>query len=115
MTVLEPRHAGAYWQRPDLAIDARFGLWVGRRLGKEARGALLHQAVQRVLLGAMTLVADRGSIGRTTRRLQRGSHALLMPRLWCLRGLKSSCAPLVFQLLPQRTSFLWLRLVANQS
>jgi hypothetical protein len=40
---------------------------------------------------------------------------LLMPRLWCLRGLKSSCAPLVFQLLPQRTSFLWLRLVANQS
>jgi hypothetical protein len=41
----------------------------------------------------MTLEVDRGAIGRTARRLQRGLHALLMSRLWCLRGLKPSGAP----------------------
>ena len=33
-------------------------------LGEEGRSVLLHQTVQRGLLGAVTLVVDRGAIGR---------------------------------------------------
>ena len=55
----------------------------GFGLGEEARGVLLHQAVQRGLLGAVTLVVDRRAIRRPVRLLHRGLHALLMPRLWC--------------------------------
>ena len=36
----------------------------GDGFGEEGRGVLLHQAVQRGLLGAVALVVDRGTIGR---------------------------------------------------
>ena len=44
-------------------------------LGKEGRGMLLHQAVQRGLLGAVALVVDRGAIQRPLGLLHRGLHA----------------------------------------
>ena len=49
-------------------------------LGDEGRGVLLHQAVQRGLLRAVTLVVDRCAIRRPVRLLKRGLHAWL-PRL----------------------------------
>ena len=55
----------------------------GSGLRDEGRGVLLHQAVQRGVFGAVTLVVDRGAIGRPLGLLHRGLHALLMSRLWC--------------------------------
>ena len=43
----------------------------------EGRGVLLHQAVQRGLFRAVTLVVDRGAIGRPLRLLHRSLHARL--------------------------------------
>jgi hypothetical protein len=52
----------------------------GFGLGEEGRGVLLHQPVQRGLLGGVTLVVDRGTIRRPLGLLHHGLHALL-PRL----------------------------------
>ena len=54
---------------------------------------LLHQAVQRGLLGAVALVVDRGATLRPAGLPHRGLHALLISRLWCLRGLRPRAAP----------------------
>ena len=64
--------------------DGSFGL----RECKEGRGVLLHQAVQRGLLGAVTLVVERAANGRPVGLPTGGLHALLMSKRWCLRGLK---------------------------
>lgn len=58
----------------------QLGTGGGLSLCKECRGVLLHQAVQRGLLGAVALVVDRGAIRRPQGLLQRGLHARL-PRL----------------------------------
>ena len=42
----------------------QFGAGAGLGVGDEAGRVLLHQAVQRGLLGAVALVLDRGAIGR---------------------------------------------------
>ena len=52
----------------------------GLDFGEEGRSVLLHQAVQRGLLGAVTRVVDRGTIGRPVGLPTDGLHALL-PRL----------------------------------
>jgi hypothetical protein len=53
-------------------------------LGEETLGMLLHQAVQRGLLGAVALVVDRGAIAMRPRGLVSvGLHALGMGNLGC--------------------------------
>ena len=59
--------------------DGSFGL----RECEEGRGVLLHQAVQRGLLGAVTLVVERAANGRPVGLPTGGLHALLTIRLWC--------------------------------
>ena len=54
----------------------------GVDLGEEALGVLLHQAVQRGLLGAVALVVDRGATLRPMGLPTDGLHALLTSRLW---------------------------------
>jgi len=49
-------------------------------MGDEGCGVLLHQAVQRGLLGAVTIVVNQGAIRRPVRQLTRGLHVLL-PRV----------------------------------
>ena len=55
--------------------------WVGSgggfSLGEEGCGVLLHQTVQRGLLGAVTLVVDRGAIRRQMGLMVNGLHARL--------------------------------------
>jgi hypothetical protein len=46
----------------------------GLGVGDEAGRVLLHQAVQRGLLGAVAFVVDRGAIGSPLGLLRRGSH-----------------------------------------
>ena len=48
-------------------------------LGEEGCGVLLHQAVQRGLLGAVALVVDRGATLRPVGLPTDGLHALLSP------------------------------------
>ena len=55
----------------------RVGAGCGLSLCEEGRGVLLHQAVQRGLLGAVALVVDRGAIRRPLGLLHRGLHARL--------------------------------------
>jgi hypothetical protein len=60
----------------------------GCRLGllEEGGGVLLHQPVQRGLLGAVALVVDRCAVRCPDRRmgLRTGSlHALLVSKTWC--------------------------------
>ena len=54
----------------------------GVDLGEEGLGVLLHQAVQRGLLGAVALIVDRGAIWRPVGLPTDGLHALLRSRLW---------------------------------
>jgi hypothetical protein len=61
----------------------QIGAGGGFGLSEEGRSVLLHQAVQRGLLGAVTLVVDRGAIGRPVGLPTDGLHALLMSKLWC--------------------------------
>ena len=72
----------------------------GLNLGEEGRGVLLHQAVQSGLLGAVTLVVDRGAIRHPVGLPTDGLHAMFTSRLWCLRGLKPSGAPPFLTLAP---------------
>ena len=72
----------------------------GFDLGEESRGVLLHQAVQRGLVGAVALVVDRGTIRRPAWLPNDGLHALLTSRRWCLRGLKPSGVPPLPLVLP---------------
>ena len=46
-------------------------------LGEEGRGVLLHQAVQRGLLGAVAIVVNWGAIGRPLGLPANGLHAWL--------------------------------------
>ena len=51
--------------------------------GEEGRGVLLHPGVQRCLLGALTLVVNRGAIRHPAGLPTDGLHALLTSRLRC--------------------------------
>jgi len=56
------------------------GAGCGLSLLEKCRGVLLHQAVQRGLLGPVTFVVDRGAIRRPDRRIglpADGLHAML--------------------------------------
>ena len=66
-----------------LGVLRQVGSSGGFGLLEERRRVLLHQAVQRGLLGAVAVVVDRGAIGRPAGLLRRGLHALLISRLWC--------------------------------
>ena len=52
----------------------------GFGVGEEPRSVLLHQTVQRGLLGAVTFAVDRGAIGRPPGLSADGLHARL-PRM----------------------------------
>ena len=52
-------------------------------LDEEGLGVLLHQAVQRGLLGAVALVVDRRAIRRPVGLPTDCLYALLTTRLWC--------------------------------
>lgn len=52
----------------------QLGAGAGLDVGDEAGRMLLHQAVQRGLLGAVAFVVDRGAIGSPLGLLHRGSH-----------------------------------------
>ena len=60
----------------ELVLDEtrQLGASAGLGVGDEAGGMLLHQAVQRRLLGAVAFVVDRGAIGSPLGLLRRGSH-----------------------------------------
>ena len=52
-------------------------------LGEEGLRVLLHQAVQRGLLGTVALVLDRRASRRPVGLPTEGLHASLTTRLWC--------------------------------
>ena len=54
---------------------------------------LLHQAVQRGLLGTVTLKVDRGAIRRPGGAAEPWLARVAHSKLWCLRGLKPSGVP----------------------
>jgi hypothetical protein len=60
----------------ELVLDEprQLGASAGLGVGDEAGRVLLHQAVQRGLLGAVAFVVDRGAIGSPLGLLRRGSH-----------------------------------------
>jgi hypothetical protein len=62
----------------ELVFDepGQLGAGAGLGVGDEAGRVLVHQAVQRGLLGAVALVRDRSAIGYPTGLLHRGLHAL---------------------------------------
>ena len=55
----------------------------GFDLSEEGRGVLLHQAVQRGLFRAVTLVVEPGTRWRPAGWPTGGLHVLLTSRLWC--------------------------------
>jgi hypothetical protein len=63
----------------ELVLDepGQLGAGAGLGVGDEAGRMLLHQAVQRGLLGAVALVVERSAIGYPTGLLRRGLRALL--------------------------------------
>ena len=72
----------AFEEGVELVFDELRQPGPGCRLGllEEGGGVLLHQAVQRRLLGAVALVVDRGAVWRPTCRLglpANGLHARL--------------------------------------
>jgi len=81
------RQNSAYDLRVELAFDELRQASASDRLSlaEEALGVLLHQAVQRSLLGAVALVMDRGAIAMHPVGLAVfGLHALGMESLgWC--------------------------------
>ena len=78
------RQDAALEEGVELVLDEleQAGAGGGVDLGEEGRDVLLHQAVQRRLLGAMSLVVDRRAIGRPVGLPTDGLHALLTSRLW---------------------------------
>ncbi len=66
-----------------MSLTSTVGSGGGLYFGEEGRGVLLHQAVQRGLLGAVTLVVNRGAIRHPTGLPTDGLHALLTSRLRC--------------------------------
>jgi hypothetical protein len=52
----------------------QFGAGAGLGVGDETGRVLLHQAVQRGLLGAVALVVERGAVRRPLGLLRRGLH-----------------------------------------
>lgn len=60
----------------ELVLDEtrQLGASAGLSVGDKAGRVLLHQAVQRGLLGAVAFVVDRGAIGSPLGLLRRGSH-----------------------------------------
>jgi hypothetical protein len=78
------------WVRPGADSIAPMRRAASPRLRCAARRVLLHQAVQRGLLGAVVFVVDRGAIGSPLGVLRRGSHDGLP--VGCALTV-SSCAP----------------------
>jgi len=76
------RQDAAFEEGVELVLHELRQVGAGGRLclGDEGRGVLLHQAVQRGLLRAVTLVVDRGAIRRPLGLPADGLHARL-PRL----------------------------------
>ena len=75
----------AFEEGVELVLDKlrQIGAGCGLGLLEESRGMLLHQAVERGLLGAVALGVDRGAIGRPAGLRIDGLHALLMSGPWC--------------------------------
>jgi len=72
----------AFEEGVELVLDElrQAGAGCGLSLLEEGRGVLLHQAVQRGLLGSVALVVDRGAVRRPDRRIglpANGLHARL--------------------------------------
>ena len=63
----------------ELVLDeaGQLGTRAGFGVGDEAGCVLLHEAIQRGLLGAVALVVDRGAIGRPPGLPADGLHARL--------------------------------------
>jgi hypothetical protein len=81
----------AFQKGVELVFDELRQVRAGCRLGllEEGGCVLLHQAVQHGLLGAVTLVVDRGAVRCPDRRMwlrTGGLHALLMSKTWCSEG-----------------------------
>lgn len=69
----------AFEEGVELVLDELRQVGAGCRLGllEEGRGVLLHQAVQRGLLGAVALGVDRDAIRRPLGLPADGLHAML--------------------------------------
>ena len=77
------RQDAALKKRVELVLDELRQAGAGLLgLGEEGLSVLLHQAVQRGLLGTVALVLDRRAIRRPVGLPTDGLHALLTSRLW---------------------------------